>query len=123
MRRYFTVLLAAIAVLLSLTACSAGANASGTVEVGPNTVILDVRTAEEYASGHLEGSKLLDLNSGEVAAAIPTLDPETEYLVYCRSGNRAGQAVALMEQAGFTNVSNLGSLEQASKATGISIVP
>lgn len=122
MRRYITVPLAAAAVLLGLAACSAGPNAASTVEVGANTVILDVRTAEEYAGGHLEGSQLLDFNSGEVAAAIPTLDPEAEYLVYCRSGNRAGQAIALMEQAGFTNVTNLGSLEQAAQATGNPIV-
>lgn len=122
MRRLITVPLAAAAVLLGLAACSSGPSSAGTVEVGANTIILDVRTAEEYAGGHLEGSQLLDFNSGEVAAAIPSLDPEAEYLVYCRSGNRAGQAIALMEQAGFTNVTNLGSLEQAAQATGIAVV-
>lgn len=121
MRRLITVPLAA-AVLLGLAACSSGPSAAVTIEVGANTVTLDVRTAEEYAGGHLEGSQMLDFNGGEVAAAIPSLDPEAEYLVYCRSGNRAGQAIALMEQAGFTNVTNLGSLEQAAQVTGIAIV-
>ena len=51
------------------------------------------------------------------------LDPDAEYLVYCRSGNRSGQAIALMEQAGFSNLTNLGSLEQAASTTGIQIVP
>jgi len=88
--------------------------------VSAEVIILDVRTADEYAAGHLEGAEMLDLNGGEVAAAIPTLDPE--YLVYCRSGNRSGQAIALMEQAGFTNLTNLGSLEQAAAATGIDVV-
>ena len=51
------------------------------------------------------------------------LDPgDAEYLVYCRSGNRAGQTTDLMEEAGFSDVTNLGSLEEASEATGISIV-
>ena len=121
MRRLITVPLAA-AVLLGLAACSSGPSAAGTIEVGANTVILDVRTAEEYAGGHLEGSQMLDFNGGEVAAAIPSLDPEAEYLVYCRSGNRAGQAITLMEQAGFTNLTNLGSLEQAAQATGVAII-
>lgn len=121
MRRYITVPLAA-AVLLSLAACSAGVSAAGAVEVSADSIILDVRTADEYAAGHLDGAQRLDFNAGEVAAAIPTLDPQAEYLVYCRSGNRAGQAIALMEQAGFTNVTNLGSLEQAAQATDIAIV-
>ena len=121
MRRIILLPLAASALMLSLTACSAGPVA-GSVEVGANTIILDVRTADEHAAGHLEGSQLLDFNSGEVAKAIPTLDPEAEYLVYCRSGNRAGQAITLMEQAGFTNLTNLGSLEQAAQATGVAII-
>ncbi|MFC7766956.1 rhodanese-like domain-containing protein [Leucobacter soli] len=72
--------------------------------------------------GHLDGAEQLDFNGGEVAAAIPGLDPDAEYLVYCRSGNRSGQAIALMEQAGFSKLTNLGSLEQAAAATGIEIV-
>lgn len=127
MRRTITATLAttasAIALLLGLAACSSGpAAADGSLTVGPDTIVLDVRTAEEFAAGHLEGAQQLDFNGGEVAAALPTLDPEAEYLVYCRSGNRSGQAIALMQQAGFTNLTNLGSLEQAAQATGLDIV-
>lgn len=125
MRRSLTVPLASIALLLGLTACSAAPNAAtapDTIEVGDATILLDVRTAEEYQAGHLEGAGLLDFNGGDVAAAIPNLDPEAEYLIYCRSGNRSGQAIALMEEVGFTNLTNLGSLEQAASATGLKIV-
>lgn len=118
MRRLITLLLAAAA-LLGLAGCSSAAES---VTVTAETVILDVRSPSEYESGHLEGATLLDLNSGEFAAALPGLDPTAEYVVYCRSGNRSGQAVALMEQAGFTNVTDLGSVNAASKATGIDIV-
>lgn len=121
MRRMILAGLAALAIALTVTACSTGP-AEGSIEVAADTVVLDVRTAGEHAGGHLDGARLLDFNAGEVAEAIPTLDPEAEYLVYCRSGNRAGQAIKLMEQAGFTNVTNLGSLEQAAAATGIEIV-
>ena len=106
MRRLITVPLAA-AVLLGLAACSSGPSAAGTIEVGANTVTLDVRTAEEYAGGHLEGSQMLDFNGGEVAAAIPSLDPEAEYLVYCRSGNRSAKAADLMRAKGFGEVLNM----------------
>ena len=127
MRRSLTLTFAAAAIAalsLVLTACSPSTSADSggaTTPVSADAIILDVRTAEEYASGHLEGAELLDFNSGAVAAAIPSLDPEAEYLVYCRSGNRSGQAIALMEQAGFTNVTNLGSLEQAASSTGLPI--
>src|SRR5690606_24207673 len=98
------------------------AGGANPVEVGDATILLDVRTAAEHSAGHLDGAKLLDFNGGDLAAAIPSLDPDAEYLVYCRSGNRSGQAIALMEQAGFTNLTNLGSLEQAAQATGLPIV-
>ncbi len=113
--------LVALALLVGATACS-GAPASGGTPVGADTIVLDVRTPEEFASGHLEGAEPLDFTGGEVAAAIPSLDPDAEYFVYCRSGNRSGQAIALMEQAGFTNLTNLGSLEQAARATGLPVV-
>ncbi|WP_449282428.1 rhodanese-like domain-containing protein [Leucobacter sp.] len=122
MRRTLSLSLSAVTLLLGLAACSAApgsAERTSTVNVGDETILLDVRTAEEYASGHLEGAQLLDFTGGDVAAAIPNLDPDAEYLVYCRSGNRSGQAIALMEQAGFTNLTNLGSLEQAAQATGL----
>ena len=110
------------ALALGLAACSAAPAAGGSAEVSADAIILDVRTADEYAGGHLDGAQLLDFNGGDVAAAIPSLDPDAEYLVYCRSGNRSGQAIALMEQAGFSNLTNLGSLEQAASTTGIQIV-
>lgn len=90
-----------------------------TVAVTEQTIILDVRTPAEFAEGHLEGAELLDLNGGQLSAAISTMDPDAQYFVYCRSGNRSAQAVQLMKDAGFTNVTDLGSLDQAASATGL----
>ncbi|GAB2563863.1 hypothetical protein GCM10027033_20650 [Leucobacter ruminantium] len=86
------------------------------------SILFDCRTPDEYAEGHLEGAKLLDFLGGEATAAIPTLDPEAEYRLYCRSGNRSEQVKHLMQQAGFTNVVNLGSRDEAADATGLAIV-
>lgn len=121
MRRLILTSLSVITLALTVTACSASPSASS-VEVGAETIVLDVRTAEEFAAGHLTGAVNIDFNGGEIMAAIPTLDPEAEYLVYCRSGNRSGQAIQQMESAGFTNLTNLGSLEQAASATSLEIV-
>lgn len=114
------VLPAVVVLLATLTACTSPSTAA--VTVGPDTIVLDVRTPQEHAEGHLEGAQLLDLSGGQFAAALPELDPQAEYVVYCRSGNRSGQAIALMEEAGFTNLTNLGSLEDAARATGVAIV-
>lgn len=118
------------ALVLGLTACSPASAPGGSpndgsepeIVVGPDTVLIDVRTPEEYAAGRLDGARLLDLNGGELAAAVPSLDPDAEYLVYCRSGNRSGQAAALMQQAGIPNVVHLGSLEEAARSTGLAIL-
>lgn len=110
----------AVIALMALTGCSSGAGEP--VTVGADTVVIDVRTPDEYAAGHLEGARLLDFNGGEFENALPGLDPGAEYLVYCRSGNRSGQATALMEKAGIADVTNLGSLESAAKTTGLPVV-
>ena len=125
MRRSIVISLSTVALLFVLAGCSASPASAGSgdpVEMGGDTMLLDVRTAEEYASGHLDGAHLLDFNGGDLASAIPSLDPDAEYLVYCRSGNRSGQAIKLMEQAGFTNLTNLGSVDQAARATNLPIV-
>lgn len=116
--RLLLALMGALALLLPLSACTA----PEPVAVDSSTVVLDVRTPEEYAAGHLKGAKLLDLTSGEFEAALPSLDAAATYVVYCRSGNRSGQAVALMEKAGFTAVTDLGAMGDAAKSTGLAIV-
>lgn len=120
MFRTVTALLGATVLLAGLAGCAV--STAETVTVSESTILVDVRTPAEYAEGHLDGARLLDLNSGEFEAALPQLDPDAEYFVYCRTGNRSAQAIAMMEDAGFTNVVNLGSLEQAADATQVLVV-
>lgn len=120
MFRFVVALITALGLSLGLAAC--GGSPAEEEEMSSDAIIIDVRTPEEYEAGHLEGAQLLDLNGGQFAAELPNLDPEAEYVVYCRSGNRSGQAVAMMTEAGFTDVTNLGSLEQAADTTGLPIV-
>lgn len=86
------------------------------------TVIIDVRTPEEFAQGHVKGAVNHDLLGGDFQAVLPGLDRDIAYKLYCRSGNRSGQAMALMQQEGFTKVENLGSLQEASDALNTPIV-
>lgn len=118
--------MSALVLMFSLASCAPTTSSSGQEEpqaaVSPGAVVLDVRTPQEYAEGHLEGAVLLDLNGGEFARALPELDTGVQYLVYCRSGNRSGQAIAMMQEAGITAATNLGSLEEAAGTTGLPIV-
>jgi rhodanese-related sulfurtransferase len=125
MRRFIAIVFSSAVLLVGLAACAPSADnadSSKTVQVNEDTVLIDVRSAEEFNAGHLEGATLLDFNAGDLAAAIPSLDPKAEYLVYCRSGNRSAQAIAAMQQAGFSNLTNLGSLEEAASATKLPTV-
>jgi rhodanese-related sulfurtransferase len=70
-------------------------------------ITLDVRTPGEFNEGHIEGAQLIDFQSGNFENEIATLDKSKTYAVYCRSGNRSGQAVKVMSDAGFTSVYNL----------------
>ena len=70
-------------------------------------ITLDVRTPGEFNEGHIEGAQLIDFQSGNFENEIATLDKTKTYAVYCRSGNRSGQAVKIMSDAGFTSVYNL----------------
>jgi rhodanese-related sulfurtransferase len=70
-------------------------------------ITLDVRTPGEFAEGHLEDARLIDFQSGNFENAIATLDKNATYAIYCRSGNRSGQAVKVMQDAGFMNVFNM----------------
>ena len=76
----------------------------------------------ELASGHLEGAVNIDVQSADFEAQITQLDPDGSYYVYCRSGNRSGQAIDRMAALGFTDLTNGGSVESASAATGIPVV-
>lgn len=67
-------------------------------------VVLDVRTPEEFAAGHVDGAQLIDFYGDDFRTRITALDPDTPYLIYCRSGNRSGQTRAIMEDLGFADV-------------------
>jgi len=72
-------------------------------------IIIDVRTEGEYEEGTIKGALVgYDLTSGEFAEKLDSLDKEKTYYLYCRSGNRSGQAADLMKKKGFENVHNLG---------------
>jgi rhodanese-related sulfurtransferase len=73
----------------------------------PGTIVLDVRTPAEFASGHLPQAKNIDIEAADFATRIAALDKKARYAVYCHSGNRSGVALEQMAAAGFSNVYDL----------------
>ncbi len=113
-------LLAAVAAM-TLTGCSTetapedvafdGSHVSASTFAAATEVdgvtVIDVRTPAEYAEGHLPGALNLDINGADFAAQVAELDPEAEYAVYCRSGNRSAAAIDYMTSAGVTQTVGL----------------
>lgn len=111
MKKLIAVLITSV---FALTACGA-TGAITTMNVSDfahkvsdkSVVLLDVRTPAEFASGHIAGATNIDFESGNFENDIASLDKSKSYAVYCRSGNRSGQATALMAKAGFKSIFNL----------------
>lgn len=73
-----------------------------------NAFILDVRTPEEMEEGYIPKAKNIDIYLGqEFLDELEKLDKSKNYYVYCRSGNRSGQACAIMNSIGIENTYNL----------------
>lgn len=88
----------------------------------PNTVLLDVRTPAEFASGHLPGAVNLDVESADFASTAATLDPAKNYAVYCRSGNRSKVAMTALQQLGIPSLFDLSGGIGAWQSAGGEIV-
>ena len=72
-----------------------------------NYMLVDVRTPEEYANGHLEGALNIDYFSTTFLDEISKIGVETPILLYCRSGNRSRESMKIMYDMGFNEVKNL----------------
>lgn len=70
--------------------------------------LIDVRTAQEYNSGHIKGALNIDYyDKSNFTSAIQKLDKEAAVYLYCRSGNRSGKAAKKLTAAGFKEIYDL----------------
>lgn len=72
-----------------------------------NQVLLDVRTPEEFAEGHLPNAININLKSDKFEEIIDTLDKSKTYYVYCRTGKRSTEAIKKLNKVGIENLVNL----------------
>ncbi len=85
--------------------------AKALLDARPDAVLLDVREEEEYITGHASGAQLLpldELNDESAMDLIP--EPDTPVLVYCRSGVRSHAAALRLDDFGYEEIYDLGSL-------------
>ena len=77
--------------------------------------LVDVRTEAEFAEGHVNGSTNIPLD--QVASELEKFKGKEQIIVFCRSGNRSGQAKMILEQNGFKDVVNGGTWQDVEEAT------
>lgn len=76
--------------------------------IGNDSVqLIDVRTPKEFVEGHINHALNIDYFSEDFSAMINKLNKENPVYIYCRSGKRSGNSVALFKKAGFTQIYNL----------------
>ncbi len=73
-------------------------------------ILIDVRTKGEYTREHIEGAILHDIMD-MMEGIYPNIDKNLEISLYCESGNRSMMAKNFMENAGFKNITDLGSID------------
>jgi len=88
----------------------------------PNFVIIDVRTQEEFNTGHITKASMVDYESLDFNTKISELDRNKKYLVYCRTARRSGLAVKVMQDLGFREVYDMAKGINQWKAEGLPIV-
>ena len=122
MTKFFKFLSASFIAAIAVTGLT-GCASSEPVDMSQYAAVIDVRTPAETSAGYLDGSLLYDIQDASFMDNIATLDKASDYYIYCRSGNRAGQAIQIMKDAGFTGeLANGGSLANAASETGIAVV-
>lgn len=87
-------------------------------DVANGAQFIDIRTAEEYADGHIDGAKnvtLQDIQDGKMPAADKT---KTIY-VYCQTGTRSKQAAFVLKNLGYQNIVDLGAIAHVKSIGGV----
>ena len=127
----------AVAAITGASACSSSAPEGATPPTGrhlaasdfltlvqsTDTIVLDVRTKAEFASGRLPRAKNIDIQGSDFATRIAALDKKATYAVYCQNGKRSDSALQQMAAAGFTHIHDLTGGIGAWQAIGGTVIP
>ena len=117
MKRILALVAIIVAGVLLVSGCGSSASGSAVQTVDPQAwmqavsqpgvTMIDVRTPEEYAAGHVDGAININVEGSSFSTDIAALDKNGAYALYCHSGRRSALAADQMAQAGFTKITNL----------------
>jgi rhodanese-related sulfurtransferase len=93
--------------------------AASMIEERKDLQLIDVRTAAEYADGHLAKAKLIPLQ--EIETRLAEIDKSKPVLLYCRSGHRSGNALKILQGKGFTQAKHVEGGINAWQAVGLPV--
>ena len=118
MRKRLFLIPALLLILAATAACESGSGQYATVEGLSGLIenrdaeylLLDVRTPEEYRTGHIPTAVNIDYRQLEARAAELPADRNLPVVVYCRSGRRSAVAARTLADLGFTNVHDFGGI-------------
>ena len=85
------------------------------------SVMIDVRTDEEWRAGYIEGAIHIPLSEIKKNIENYEISKDEEILLYCRSGNRSGRAKVILDELGYTNTTNIGGIESVSEQYNLKI--
>ena len=85
------------------------------------SVMIDVRTDEEWRAGYIEGAIHIPLSEIKKNIENYEISKDEEILLYCRSGNRSGRAKTILDELGYTNTTNIGGIENVSEEYNLKI--
>ena len=110
MLKRFGLAISAVIMLISGVFCSVTKSSLETVveKIKAGALVVDVRTPEEYSTGHYPGALNIPVDEVEARLAEFGDDKGKEVVVYCKSGRRSGKAKGILEAKGFKNVTNAG---------------
>ena len=94
------------------------AEAEALLKEKKNAVVLDVRTAEEFQAGHIEGAKNVDFMDDKFAEQLAGMDKNTPYVLHCAAGGRSTRALKKMNELGFKSIYHMNGGFNAWKEAG-----
>lgn len=87
----------------------------------PDLVVIDVRTPEEFAQGHIEGAINVNLQAENFVEELTKLDRADGYLLHCKSGARSAKALEVMKEQDFKSVAHMADGFDGWQAAGLEV--
>lgn len=96
-------------------------NAADFIVAHPAAIVIDVRTPEEFAQGHVADAVNVDYRAEDFRDQLDALDKDAHYVLHCKSGNRSGKSLEIMKEVGFNRVTHMDGGFDAWKAAGLAV--